>query len=197
MTVSVEVKHYAAPAIDRAEIWRYAGVKGNPDAFLADKLEACLLLAQNAFVYKVCYATVPLTVQEDGCLAGPLFLPSQKLAKHLQGCNKALLFAATVGPGIDRLITRYSRTEPSSALLLQAIGAERIEALCDAFCADAAQNGVLRTRFSPGYGDLPLACQRELFDLLLCQKHIGLTLGNSLLMSPTKSVTAIVGMEDK
>ena len=195
MTVSVEVKHYAAPPIDRAEIWRYAGCRSTPDAALTDKLEWCLQQAQDSLVYRACLCTVPLTVQQDGCVAGPLFLPSKGLARHLQGCDRAVLFAATVGPGIDRLITRYSRIEPSAALRFQAIGAERIEALCDAVCADAAQAGALRSRFSPGYGDLPLSCQTELFSLLGCARHIGLTLGSSLLMSPTKSVTAVVGIQ--
>ena len=51
-----------------------------------------------------------------------------------------------------------------------------------------------RPRFSAGYGDLPLGVQREIFAALDCPKHIGLTLNDSLLMSPTKSVTAIVGI---
>ena len=52
----------------------------------------------------------------------------------------------------------------------------------------------LRQRFSPGYGDLPLQAQRAIFDALQCHKEIGLYLNESLLMSPTKSVTAIVGI---
>ena len=51
----------------------------------------------------------------------------------------------------------------------------------------------VRPRFSPGYGDLPLALQREVFAALDCPRRIGLTLSDSLLMSPTKSVTALIG----
>jgi len=53
---------------------------------------------------------------------------------------------------------------------------------------------VLKPRFSPGYGDLPLETQREIFDVLDCSRRIGLMLNDSLLMSPTKSVTAFVGV---
>ena len=104
-----------------------------------------------------------------------------------------------MGLGIDRLINKYGRITPSRAVCLQAIGAERIEALCDEFCKDIAQKYAescrkLRPRFSPGYGDLPLSLQRDILNLLSSEKRIGLTLNESLLMSPTKSVTAIVGI---
>ena len=80
---------------------------------------------------------------------------------------------------------------------MQALGAERIEALCDAFCDSLiSEKGVLlRPRFSPGYGDLPLEVQKDIFSLLECHKRIGVSLNESLLMSPSKSVTAFVGLE--
>jgi cobalamin-dependent methionine synthase I len=55
----------------------------------------------------------------------------------------------------------------------------------------------LRPRFSPGYGDLPLELQTNLFKVLDCQHFIGLTLNDSMLMSPSKSVTAIVGLRER
>ena len=53
----------------------------------------------------------------------------------------------------------------------------------------------LRPRFSPGYGDLPLTVQKEFMTLLDCAHLIGINLNESLLMSPSKSVTAIIGMK--
>ena len=83
--------------------------------------------------------------------------------------------------------------------MLQAIGAERIEALCDVFCEkirlDAESAGLFpRPRFSPGYGDFPLELQKDIFRVLDCSRKIGLTLNESLLMSPSKSVTAVIGL---
>ena len=63
---------------------------------------------------------------------------SQGLCRNLQGCDKVILFAATVGLAPDRLIARYGRLSPTKALCMQAIGAERIESLCDAFCDELA-----------------------------------------------------------
>ena len=53
---------------------------------------------------------------------------------------------------------------------------------------------LLKPRFSAGYGDLPLAVQKAIFSALELSQRIGLTLNESLLMTPSKSVTAIFGL---
>ena len=58
---------------------------------------------------------------------------SRDLQKNLKGCCRIILFGATVGLELDRLIARYGRLSPSKALCFQAIGAERIESLCNVF----------------------------------------------------------------
>lgn len=55
----------------------------------------------------------------------------------------------------------------------------------------------LRPRFSPGYGDFPLDCQQRLLDSLEAGKRIGIKLTDSLLMMPSKSVTAVMGVSKK
>ena len=124
---------------------------------------------------------------------------SAALSKNLQNAESVILFAATVGVGIDRLISRYTRLSPAKAAILQAFGAERVEALCDAFLKEYEEEaGVkLLPRFSPGYSDLPLEVQRDIFALLDVPKYIGVSLNDSLLMSPSKSVTAFVGANKK
>ena len=147
----------------------------------------------NAFSYKVCYQEVDIT-WSCGIAELPVRMYGSKdLSTCLKGCRKAILMAATVGLGVDRLINKYERLSPSKALFLQALGAERVEALCDRFCRELP--GTLRPRFSPGYGDLPLEVQKEFIAYLDCTRLIGITLNDSLLMTPSKSVTAIVGIE--
>ena len=124
---------------------------------------------------------------------------STSLAKRLAGCSRAVIFAATVGAQLDRLVTRYSAVSPAKALLLDTIGTERVEALCDTVCAElaskyASEGLLVRPRFSAGYGDIPLSMQKDIFAVLDCPKKIGVSLGEGLLMSPAKSVTAIVGV---
>ena len=188
---------FPAPPVCRDEILRYAGARqATPE--VSALLEEALQEAQSCLSYKVCWQKLP--VQMCGSELDLTFAKthSERLRQHLEYCSHIILLGATVGIRLDRLIARYGKTSPAKALLLQAIGAERIEALCNAFSQKiekiSAEEGLNTTsRFSPGYGDLPLELQRDIFRTLNCGK-IGLTLNDSLIMSPSKSVTAIIGI---
>ncbi len=195
--MSALLKTFAAPPVDEREIARYAGCRA-ADTQTTQKIRACLAEVQDTLKYTVVYREYPVSCQNGVADFGDFRIVSLSLCRTLQGCRTAALFAATIGLEIDRLITRYGITEPSKALLLQSIGAERIEALCDCFCDFLANGGrkVLSSRFSPGYGDCPLEAQRDIFRQLDCSRTIGLSLTESLLMSPSKSVTAIVGIKE-
>ena len=190
-----QTRTYDALPIRRREILRYAGCDG-ADAAVTELMESCLTEAADALTPQVCWQVLDVNVRDELCDFGVFSLSSRQLARNLDGCSRVILFAATVGVGIDRLITKYSRIAPSRALMLQAIGAERIEALCDAFVTgwETENRTKLRPRFSPGYGDLPLSVQKDIISLLEAPKQIGLSLNDSLLMSPTKSVTAFAGI---
>lgn len=197
MDTGVYVKTYEAPPLSRREILRYAGCREETPEVVA-LLDACLKETASSFSYKVCFCCLPVRAEGDFLDFGAFSLTSNDLSKALQDCNRVLLFAATLGIGLDSLIARYSRTSPARACLLQAIGTERIEALADAFCRDVAAetDGEVRPRFSPGYGDVPLSLQKDVFTLLNPAQRIGVYLNDSLLMVPTKSVTAFVGIKE-
>lgn len=187
---TVRYKSYTAPPFDTKEILRYARCGGADDGVFA-LMRSCIDEVKDKLTYKVCYAEFPLSA----CDGIPTKTNSVMLQKALSGCQSYILFAATVGLELDRLITKYSRTSPAKALFFQAIGAERIESLCDMFCAELKSNGKqIKPRVSPGYGDLPLDIQKEIFAVLDCPRKIGLTLNDSMLMTPTKSVTAFIGV---
>lgn len=190
----VIVKAYEPPPVREREILRYAG-GGCP----AELLTQCLTECAPQLVYKVCWREFPLKVEEKTLDLGFARTESQALRRNLAGCEKIAVFAATVGLGIDRLILKYKALSPAKALVFQAIGAERIEALCDGFneelSAEYQREGLFtRPRFSPGYGDLPITLQRELLAALDGWRKIGLSLNESLFMTPSKSVTAITGV---
>lgn len=194
----IHTEIFPLPPADRREILRYAGAKAEtPEVSVL--LEEALAEAEAVLTGKVCWQEFPVIRREDGLDLGFARVRSDALEHNLRGCDRIILFAATVGLPLDRLIARYGALSPAKGLLLQAIGAERIEALCDVFCdrlrKDACSRG-LRTspRFSPGYGDFPLEIQQDIFRSLDCSRKIGLTLNGSLLMSPSKSVTAIIGL---
>lgn len=195
MTGSVCTKAYGAPRVDKPEILRYLGVPSNATEALS-LVNECIDEALGALSYKVCYIQTDILREGDTLCIGNIKTSSTALKKNLDGCGRAVIFAATVGISLDRIIARYSAISPTKAVIFDAIGSERIEALCDAFCEDISHgHRELKPRFSPGYGDLPIEVQRELFTLLDCPRKIGLTLNESMLMSPSKSVTAIIGIK--
>ena len=123
---------------------------------------------------------------------------SRNLAVNLKDCERVILFGATLGAGVDLLLQRYGRLQMSKALVLQAASVAMLEEFCDWKNEELKQQyrqqgWYLRPRFSPGYGDFPLECQRPLAAALELSKRIGITLTDSLLMAPSKSVTAVIG----
>ncbi|MBE6555900.1 MAG: Vitamin B12 dependent methionine synthase activation subunit [Ruminococcaceae bacterium] len=198
MTGAVTARRPLLPSVDRRQVLRYAGVREG-DAMTEALLDACLAELDGAISPRICFAEVPVVREGDLLDLGFARVGSAALSAHLAACDRAVVLAATVGVGIDRLIARYGALSPARALLFQAIGTERVETLCDLLCNELAaaarsEGCLLTSRFSPGYRDLPLTLQREIFTLLEPSRRIGLSLNASLLMSPSKSVTAIVGI---
>ena len=193
----ITAKELSLPPVNVHEVLRYSGCdKATPE--VEKLLKECVDETRGIFCGKVVYAEFPAKKTENGLDLGFARTNSRDLAKNLDGCEHAVVFCATVGHGIDRLIRKYSVVSPAKAVVFQGLGAERIEALCDLFCAELEANGLTtRPRFSPGYGDLPLEIQKDIFRALDCPKHIGATLNESLLISPTKSVSAVVGLKKR
>ena len=196
MANTVLTKTYNPMPFNKKEILRYAGVKADvPEVNRV--LDECITQTDGKISYKVCYTEFDISHSDEDTDLGFMKTTSKDLAKNLEGCTKIIVFAATVGIELDRLIAKYSRISPVKALIFQAIGAERIEALCDAFSEDITKGKESKPRFSAGYGDFPLDAQKEIFAVLEPNRKIGLTLNNSLLMSPSKSVTAIIGISQE
>ena len=193
---TVFVKSYPEIKVNKTEILRYA--KGADEGVTDELLKEVL----PKLSYRVCYMHFPVKCTGGTLDIGFMKTESKSLMKNLGGCDGIILFGATIGIEFDRLMQRYMHLSPAKAFVLQGIGAERIESLCDRFCEDIKKDAKkrgkhTRPRFSAGYGDFSLDMQREIFSVLDAPRKIGLTLTDSLIMSPSKSVTAIVGISDK
>ncbi len=201
MTPVISQRSYSLPPISLSEVLRYSGCARGSDDTEALALR-CISECEGVFCGSVCFGEFNARVSDGKVDLGFAEISSNDLARVLDGCTSVIVFAATVGLEIDRLIKKYSVTSPAKAVILGAVGAERIEALCDEFCRDTAVGALergltVRPRFSPGYGDLPIELQKDIFRVLDCPKRIGATLNSSLLISPSKSVTAIVGLKKR
>lgn len=192
--------------INIREIYRYLGYGTKlPDDNVNIMIEEVLthltrvIWPRNVYKIYACSAseTVVVLKGEQRTLA----FESRNLAENLAQCRQVVLIAATLGLEADKLLQKYEILNMTKATITQACGAACIEAYCnilqEQICEAASTDDrrlYLRPRFSPGYGDLPLHYQKVLFEELECTKRIGLTLTDSLLMYPTKSVSALIGL---
>ena len=185
------------PGLNEREILRYAGVNGETDEF-HDLIVSLYEGMKDGLIYHVCYTECE--IKRDGGLDfGFAKTGSKSLEKCLEHCDKAVIFVATVGFTPDVMISKY-RLQPRKALFCQSIGAERVEMVCDAFCdfiCEKYKDGGYKTvpRFSPGYGDLDISFNTALLDTLEAGKNIGVKTTSGGHMTPTKSVSAIIGLK--
>lgn len=192
--------------VNRKEICRYLGYGAKlPDDSVNIMIEEVLVNLLNEIqpknIYKIYTCSASETVVVLKGVKRTLAFESRNLAKNLAQCKSVIMIAATLGIEADKLLQKYEILNMTKATIAQACGAACIEAYCnilqEQICREASAHGqelYLRPRFSPGYGDLPLHYQRVIFDELECTKRIGLTLTDSLLMYPTKSVSALIGL---
>ena len=186
------IKYYATPDVNYKEILRYASTKdGERERAL---IASCFEELGDKISYGVAFIEKTFTIENSVVKFDDFSVSSVSLAKYLGGATSVMMFVASIGPEIDRLIIKYSKLEPSRALILQAIGTERVESLANAFMKELKERGYkLSPRFSPAFGDVPIELQREFFRILKPEK-MGVTLNQSLLMSPSKSITAFIAV---
>ena len=177
--------------IKKAEALRYAGVKGEADQNTLNLFDKAFELLSQNVKPKAVYKCVEVSYTDEGVIIDGDEIKSSGLKKFLKGAKACGMLAATAGIEADRLINRYSLVEPSLALMLDALAAATVEALCNKLCCNDFKVEE-QCRFSPGYSDFPLTFQKSIITALSAELSIGVTLNSSLLLSPSKSVTAIV-----
>ena len=188
---------------DYKEVARYIGYSRqiSPDDMTNGLIEKGCKELFGKLMPQAVYEEFPLTINNDE--NGPeisfadVNLKSVDLWHNLHSCTSVYLMACTIGPQVDAFIRRAQTTNPAYAAVLQSTGAMYIEKLVDYVNEEIKKNAFAsgkeaKPRYSPGYGDVPLTVQKDFFRLLPCTR-IGLTLMDTLIMAPEKSVTAFVG----
>lgn len=125
---------------------------------------------------------------------------STRLAAMLPHPGRVLLMAATVGGAVETAAReRLEAGDGAGGAIFDAVGSEAADAalgwLHEYARRTSSRTGetVTASRFSPGYGDLSLAVQRDIFDLLALET-LGLRLTPRFLLIPEKSVIGIAGL---
>lgn len=181
---------------DKKEALRYMGYKSeNMSEELEEIYSECLREFIKAASYKAVYKETDIKVSDSAVDFGFCKIENKNLCKNLNGCKSAVIFAATAGAGTDRLIMRYSKISPAEAMICGCIASSAVEVWCDEVNEKCADGRNSKPRFSPGYGGVSLEYQKDILAFLDAEKKLGITLNDSLMMTPLKSVTAIVGIK--
>lgn len=188
--------------LDSREILRYMGCP--PDKAgeeLRNLVADCSRQVLDTLRPRWAWRLLEVKPEEDGVrLEGGLLLPGEDLKRHLSGCGRAAVFCATLGAETDALIRKMEQLDMGRALALDCCASAAVEELCDQIELELQgkfPGCFFPYRFSPGYGDLPLTVQGELLDLLDAPRRVGLCATGSSLLTPRKSVTAILGISEQ
>lgn len=128
-------------------------------------------------------------------------IESIQLCKLLKKSAEMVLMASTVGTEIiNKIEFEIKKNNGSKAVVFDAVGSEMADAVLDWLVnylnINLKRESLILTknRFSPGYGDLKLEIQKQIYKLLTLE-NLKLELTASMMLNPEKSVTAIAGLE--
>lgn len=190
----------AAPEIEvnKRMALRFMGCRDdNISDAMEEIYEKCLREYYSVSELKAVYRKTSVTFK-GGDVIGFDFgdIESESLCKNLKGCKSAFVFAATAGQSVDRSFKRFGLSSKAEGMIFSCIASSGVECWCDYVNDVLAEKYKLRPRFSPGYGDVPLSVQPEILDFVDAGRKIGISLTESFMMVPVKSVTAIIGIEE-
>lgn len=190
--------------INKKEVLKYLGFRGGA---LEEEYERMIERISAEIIKKsepkVCSAVLKIENSEPLRFENSeIELCGEDIKRHLKGCCECIFMSATLGPGIDRMIKKAMVTNPTEAVIYDACASSAIENVCDNYVkwleeTYNAEGYYLTERFSPGYGDMPLENQRDLCEVTQSVRRIGLCLSRSMMLEPTKSVTALIGVSER
>ncbi len=174
------------------------------DQNISAQIDRCEKMVLDAAQPKYVYRVLPIDrIDNKIILSGTsLCIEGKDAEKLLAECSSCIVMAVTVGQKTDMMLRRAQVYSMADAVILDSCASSAIESICDQLNEDLRKEfeskGLFLTdRYSPGYGDMPLSMQTELCRLLQTEKRIGLSVSPGMTLTPSKSVTAIIGISDR
>lgn len=189
--------------LNKQEALRYLGYGTHQaDENVKKLLEACEKEIIETAVPKYLYKKFNITLTQEGIQVEntALFLKGKDIENHLADCFGVFVLCATLSANIDKQIRQAQLTDMTRALVLDSLASVAVEQVCDDVekLIDREEKNVFRTwRFSPGYGDFPIETQKDILNILDAPRKIGLYTGESSMLMPVKSITAIIGLSNE
>ena len=188
--------------IDREEVLRYLGyqaghkVAARVSSLVDRHIQSASQLIEPQYSYVIRDVD---RVEGARVFLGDVTFESQVIAQLMRRCQKAAIFAVTIGGLLEMKVRQLAKAgRVLEAAVVDAVGSDAAER-----AATAVQNRVreianaqglgISLRFSPGYCDWDIGQQTMLFQALNGRSP-GIRLTDSCLMVPRKSVSGVIGM---
>lgn len=167
-------------------VLKYLGYKGaEPDERVNRLISECLSELEKIRGFKYLYK-----IFKDI----PTFLKKEPYLSFLDGCSAVILSVSTLGIEVDRRIKYLERADMEKSLVFDACASAYLESLADDFERGLGED--LTYRFCMGYGGSDVSDIGYIFELLKPEK-IGVTLLDSNLMLPQKTMAGVLGVGKK
>ncbi len=190
-------------SIEKSEVLRYLGYRGQElgpelERLMEEMCQRCLESARPRYYWRSFALAADGNGQPE--LAGTgVVLRGGDIRKHLDRGAACAVMAATLGLEPEREMLRIGRRSTTGEIVFNAACTALIESVADAcereIQAYARGKGLAAGyRYSPGYGDFPLEQQGAVLGVIEAGTRLGITLTDSMLMVPKKSVSALIGL---
>lgn len=188
--------------IDIKEVKRYLKSKGasGQDSLIE---EICKEL-EAKITPRIIQGEFSIKKTKDGYLIGgtETAFKGKLIEKTLRDCDRIILFVITLTTISDNMLREYSAADMAKAVILNASMTAYIEAFADAYqfgLKDRLEKSGkdITRRISCGYGDFDIAYQSFIINLLKADKYLGVFCNESNMLTPIKSITALIGVKEK
>lgn len=192
-------KNIQVTSLNRAETLRYLQCNSSINDDFSNLIDTCETQILKVIQPRYIYQMFDITNLQD-CIAvngTGLKFYGNDIKNHLKGCSKAILMCATISSNVDRLIRMAEISDIAKALILDVLSSVAIENVCnqvDTIVKEEYPQYYQTWRFSAGYGDFPIDIQKDFLNVLNAPKKIGLCVTDTNIMTPRKSVTAVMGL---
>ncbi|MCF0107173.1 MAG: vitamin B12 dependent methionine synthase [Holdemanella sp.] len=168
---------------------KYLGYK-EYDASMDALLDAYLKELETYITMKVFYKT--FSYQNQCIKELNIELDSKDAQIYFDGCNRIMVICATLGMGVERYLRTLQKVDMAKCVIMDALASAYLEVKLDEYEEFIKEERTYR--FAPGYGDLPLNLNRMFYETLNLNKQLGLTLTETGLFIPQKSMLGLIGL---
>lgn len=194
--------HFSDLILDSNEIYLNLGFSGTaPDAHFVEMTDQILHEIREFCKPQAGYCILPCEMPDDKYLVADnqSIKVGQVITKYLKGCSHIAAFVVTAGTEFDSYCNRFKEAgDIVNEFIAYSVGTEIAEAaVCFVSEKIASEAAIMQMHYThaycPGYCSWHVREQENLFKLFP-EKPCGVTLTESNLMFPEKTVSGIIGL---